>query len=185
MAHPSLRGRDLDEVLIPKGDWLSIFHVPSDNTDPDKREVEELARHRVWLRTTHNMAPYGDDKDLGDDPEFRADSVSAGMRLKYSVPTSFKEELAAEFHHWYAHDTEIRIIEALDDRDRKYFLQSKAKGNLRQFVIWRFFYKRWLVNNNKLKPEQDFQLYWRSKRFAEVDYESEVSMLVKEKWDLR
>ncbi|KAL8790330.1 MAG: hypothetical protein Q9213_000682 [Squamulea squamosa] len=149
------------------------------------QEVEELARNRVLFYSTHNMAPHGDDKDLSDDPEFRDDPVSDGMQLKYSIPTSFKEELAAKFHEWFAHDTEIRIIEALEERDQKYFLQSKPKGNLRQFVIWRFFYKRWLRSNNKLKPEKDFQFYWRSKRFAEVDYEKEVSMLVNEKWDLK
>lgn len=144
-----------------------------------QQELELFARGVTLIEAEHNMQSK-DFTDLGDDPKFMNDPVSTGMRLQYGNPQFFKEEFVQEFFSWLARDTKTRIFQALPTDDQYYFLKRQAKGNLRQYVIWVFIHDQWLdVTGNQ--PE----LYWRSKHFAEEDYEAEMGILVKEKWDLR
>lgn len=115
--------------------------------------------------------------DRGDDPEFMDSLVSLGWKIKYQDPDSFKKQFVQRFKAWKASNTRTRIIR---EEDQDYFLKREAKGNLRQYVIWVFIHDEWLKATDVDRTE----MYWRSERWAEEDYDTEIGILVKEKWDL-
>lgn len=114
--------------------------------------------------------------DLGDDAEFMNNPACVGLERKYRDPDSFKKQFVQGFKAWKAFDSRTRII---PKEDQDYFLKREAKGNLRQYVIWVFIHDEWLK-----ATDDDKEMYWRSKRWADEDYDTEIGILVKEKWDL-
>ncbi|KAL8848756.1 MAG: hypothetical protein Q9221_006227 [Calogaya cf. arnoldii] len=163
----------LSKTGKPKDERLSLFDFGYDDTDPYKKELEYFAKDRAYQLSQHNV------DDLGGDPESRDDPVTTGLRLKYGNPHLFKDEFILEFKGWLARDTETRVLEALSTDDQYYFLKKAAKASLRQYVMWVFIREQWLRTPER--PES----YWRSKRFAEQDHETEIGFSVKANWDSR
>lgn len=145
------------------------------NPWPFQQELERSAREAAVKLAKRNLLTE-QSTDRGDDPEFKDSLISLGWRIKYRDPDSFKEQFFQRFKAWKAFDTRTRII---PKKDQDYFLKREAKGNLPQYVIWVFIHDEWL------KAREDrTELYWRSKRWADEDYDTEIGILVKEKWDL-
>ncbi|KAI4218567.1 MAG: hypothetical protein LQ349_008659, partial [Xanthoria aureola] len=140
------------------------------------QELERSAREAAVKLAKRNL-PTEQSTDRGDDPEFMDSIVCLGWRIKYRDPDSFEKQFVQRFKAWKAFDTRTRIIRK---EDQDYFLKREAKGNLRQYVIWVFIHDEWLKATDVDRTE----MYWRSKRWAEEDYDTEIGILVKEKWKL-